>query len=64
MRIERRVRLQKNPLEPSQERDVTYQSAVRFCEKNPDAILEIMDEATLCHCDDVAIVVSSKFTRF
>jgi len=26
------------------ERDVTYQSAVRFCEKNPDAILEIMDE--------------------
>eukprot|EP00434_Breviolum_minutum_P033586 symbB.v1.2.029722.t2/scaffold3287.1/size59763/9 len=26
------------------ERDVTYQSAVRFCEKNPDAILEILDE--------------------
>ena len=27
-----------------EERDVTYQSAVRFCEKNPQAILEIMDE--------------------
>lgn len=26
------------------ERDVTYQSAVRFCEKNTQAILEIMDE--------------------
>ena len=29
---------------PLQERDVTYQSAVRFCEKNPNDILEIMDE--------------------
>merc|ERR1711972_388447 len=26
------------------ERDVTYQSAVRFCEKNPSAVLEILDE--------------------
>jgi ubiquitin-protein ligase len=26
------------------ERDVTYQSAVRFCEKNPSAILELLDE--------------------
>jgi len=26
------------------ERDTTYQSAVRFCEKNPRAILEILDE--------------------
>jgi len=26
------------------ERDITYQSAVRFCEKNPSAILEILDE--------------------
>lgn len=26
------------------ERDVTYQSAVRFCEKNPTAVLEILDE--------------------
>jgi len=26
------------------ERDVTYQSAVRFCEKNPAAILELLDE--------------------
>merc|ERR1712072_1162994 len=27
-----------------QERDVTYQSAVRFCEKNPTAVLELLDE--------------------
>jgi len=27
-----------------QERDVTYQTAVRFCERNPGAVLEIMDE--------------------
>merc|ERR1719310_2380971 len=26
------------------ERDVTYQTAVRFCERNPGAVLEIMDE--------------------
>merc|ERR1719408_594551 len=26
------------------ERDVTYQSAVRFCEKNPAAVLELLDE--------------------
>jgi ubiquitin-protein ligase len=26
------------------ERDVTYQSAVRFCEKNPGAVLELLDE--------------------
>merc|ERR1719197_380223 len=26
------------------ERDVTYQSAVRFCEKNPTAVLEILCE--------------------
>merc|ERR1711988_32987 len=26
------------------ERDVTYQSAVRFCEKNPSAVLELLDE--------------------
>merc|ERR1719401_1904585 len=26
------------------ERDVTYQSAVRFCEKNPEAVLELLDE--------------------
>lgn len=26
------------------ERDVTYQSAVRFCEKSPKAVLEILDE--------------------
>jgi len=26
------------------ERDVTYQSAMRFCEKNPSAILELLDE--------------------
>merc|ERR1719182_991415 len=26
------------------ERDVTYQSAVRFCEKNPSAILQLLDE--------------------
>jgi len=26
------------------ERDVTYQSAIRFCEKNPQAILELLDE--------------------
>lgn len=27
-----------------QERDITYQSAVRFCEKNPSAVLELLDE--------------------
>merc|ERR1712072_1246665 len=27
-----------------QERDVTYQSAVRFCERNPTAVLELLDE--------------------
>lgn len=26
------------------ERDITYQSAVRFCEKNPSSILELLDE--------------------
>merc|ERR1711874_399854 len=26
------------------ERDITYQSAVRFCEKNPAAVLELLDE--------------------
>jgi len=26
------------------QRDVTYQTAVRFCEKNPGAVLEILDE--------------------
>merc|ERR1711988_260859 len=26
------------------ERDVCYQSAVRFCEKNPSAVLEILDQ--------------------
>jgi ubiquitin-protein ligase len=26
------------------ERDVTYQSAIRFCEKNPSAILELLDD--------------------
>merc|ERR1711904_238774 len=26
------------------ERDVTYQSAVRFCEKNPSAVIELLDE--------------------
>merc|ERR1719190_222609 len=26
------------------ERDVAYQSAVRFCEKNPSAVLELLDE--------------------
>merc|ERR1711884_319825 len=26
------------------ERDVTYQSAVRFCEQNPAAILKLLDE--------------------
>jgi ubiquitin-protein ligase len=26
------------------ERDVTYQSAVRFCEKNPASVLELLDE--------------------
>jgi len=26
------------------ERDITYQSAVRFCEKNPSAVLELLDE--------------------
>jgi len=26
------------------ERDVTYQSAVRFCERNPSAVLELLDE--------------------
>jgi len=26
------------------ERDVTYQSAVRFCEQNPNAVLELLDE--------------------
>ncbi|CAK0800499.1 unnamed protein product [Prorocentrum cordatum] len=30
-----------------QERDVTYQTAVRFCERNPGAVLEIMDEEEL-----------------
>merc|ERR1711972_1120363 len=27
-----------------QERDITYQSAVRFCEKNPSSVLELLDE--------------------
>merc|ERR1711972_218256 len=27
-----------------QERDITYQSAVRFCEKNPSSVLELCDE--------------------
>jgi len=26
------------------ERDITYQSAMRFCEQNPDAVIPIMDE--------------------
>jgi hypothetical protein len=26
------------------ERDITYQSAVRFCEKNPAAVIELLDE--------------------
>jgi ubiquitin-protein ligase len=26
------------------ERDITYQSAIRFCEKNPAAVLELLDE--------------------
>merc|ERR1719389_9927 len=29
------------------ERDRTYQTAVRFCERNPDAVLEILDEEDL-----------------
>jgi len=45
------------------ERDVTYQSAVRFCEKNPSAVLELLDEddikerreqrATACRLDRI-----------
>jgi len=27
-----------------QERDITYQSAIRFCEKNPSAVLELLEE--------------------
>merc|ERR1719230_577483 len=27
-----------------QQRDMTYQSAMHFCEKNPEAVLEILDE--------------------
>ena len=34
-----------------EERDVTYQSAVRFCEKNTQAILEIMDEDIVNECE-------------
>jgi len=30
-----------------QERDITYQSAVRFCEKNPSAVLQLLDEDEL-----------------
>lgn len=29
---------------PQSERDLTYQSAVRFCENNPSAVLELLDE--------------------
>jgi hypothetical protein len=32
-----------NQMSPS-ERDKTYQSAVRFCERNPSAVLELLDE--------------------
>ncbi|CAJ1342892.1 unnamed protein product [Effrenium voratum] len=32
------------PQMSQQERDTTYQSAVRFCEKNPSAVLELLDE--------------------
>ena len=41
-----------------EERDVTYQSAVRFCEKNTQAILEIMDEDIVNECEQKTCSIS------